>query len=339
MSEQTNPMLARIQALLNKADGTDNPSEREAYLEKADQLMQKYSIDAAMLANAKKLAGGVIEHPEKSVFEFMPANDKLGNQWYNLIIAVAKHYDCEFFGYTSGHGYLVGFPSNIEMVGIVYTSLRLQALQKLDPKPNKRKSYDENVYILHEAGIKWRTIAFLMNQAYHEEKELGRLERLGLPDDTDSEWNFYASGASGWQETPWEVDAEGKGKKDGGRLIRACKRYCSEIGETYRAVQSPITFQRSYAQGFLNEVRDRFARLSKHKADQISSTTGAELVLFDRNKAVRDAMAELKKLLGHKDGPGHRQRIVGEAYDRGRRDGATADIGQGRMGGGRKEIS
>jgi hypothetical protein len=320
MSETTNPMLARIQAVLNKAEGTDNPAEREAYLEKAEQLMQKYSIDAAMLSEAKRLAGGVQETPEKVLFEFMPANDKLGNQWYNLIIAVAEHYDCQFFGWTSGNGYLVGFPSNIELVGMVYTSLRLQALQKLDPKPNKALGYDENVYILHEAGIKWRTIAHLMNQAYHEATE------LGLPL------------GPGWEITPWEVDSAGKGKKDGGRLIRAAKRWCKDIGEPYRAVQSPITFQRSYAQGFLNEVRRRFAALRKYKEDQVASTTGAELVLFDRKKLVDEMMAELKQLLGHKDGKGYRQRIVGEAYKRGQRDGSTADLGQSRVQGGRKAI-
>src|SRR3546814_18815370 len=94
----------------------------------------------------------------------------------------------------------------------------------------------------------------------------------------------------------------------------------------------PISFQRSYAQGFLNEVRFRFAALRKYREQQIASTTGAELVPFDRNKAVRDAMAELKKLPGHKDGKGYRQRIVGEAYERGQQDGRNADIGQDRMG-------
>lgn len=320
MSENTNPMLVRIQALLDKAARTDNPAEREAYLEKAEQLMQKYSIDAAMLAEAKKLAGGKQEEPEKRVITFMPANDKLGNQWYNLIIAVAKHYDCEFFGWTSGSGYLVGFPSNMDLVEMVYTSLRLQAMSKLDPTPVRELSYDENVYILHEAGIKWQAIAHLMNKTYHEATE------LGLPL------------GSGWEITPWEVDSAGKGKKDGGRLIRACKRWSKLIGEEYRAVQSPVTFQRSYAQGFLNEVRDRFARLRKYRDDQIKATSGAELVLFDRNKLVQDMMDELKRLMGHKDGKGYRQRIVGEAYDRGRADGRTADIGQDRMGGRRKEI-
>lgn len=316
-----NPKLATIQGLLNKAESTDSPSEREALLERAEKLMQKYSIDAAMLANAKKLAGGPVETPEKRPFEFMAANDKLGNQWYNLIIGVAKHYDCDFFGWTSGNGWLVGFPSNLDLVEMVYTSLRLQALAKLDPSPVRELAYDENVYILHEAGVKWQSIAHLMNKTYHEATE------LGLPL------------GPGWEITPWEVDSSGKGKKDGGRLIRACKRWCKDIGEPYRAVSSPVTFQRSYAQGFLNEVRDRFARLRKYRDEQVASTSGAELVLFDRNAATQRMMDELKKLLGHKDGKGYRQRIVGEAYQRGVNDGRTADIGQDRVSGGRRELS
>jgi hypothetical protein len=323
MSETQNPMLAKIQGLLDTYQSlTDtNPEAAQAYLDKAEQLMQKYAVDEAMLSAARQLAGGIVEEPEQRVITFMPANDKLGNQWYNLIIAVANHYDCEFFGWTSGSGYLVGFPSNMDLVEMVYTSLRMQALSKLDPKPNKDLEFDENVYILHEAGIKWQRIAFLMNQAWHEATELGRV--------IDSKWEIV----------PWEVDDAGKGKKDGGRLIRACKRWTKLTGEPYRAVSSPVTFQRSYAQGFLNEVRDRFARLRKYREDQIKSTSGAELVLFDRNKLVQDAMDELKRLMGHKDGKGYRQRIVGEAYYRGQADGRTADIGQDRMGGSKKELS
>lgn len=343
MSENTpqNPKLATIQGLLdNYASFKDsNPDTAQAYLEKAEALMQKYAVDEAMLSAARQLAGGIVEEPEQRVVTFMPAKDPLGNQWYNLYIGVAQHYDCEFFGWTSGSGYLVGFPSNMDLVEMVYTSLRLQALSKLDPKPRKDLTFDENVYILHEAGIKWQRIAFLMNQAYYEAKELGGLDRLGLPEDTDTQWNFYTSDAATWSPVPWEVNDKGVGKKDGGRLIRAAKRWCKDIGEPYRAVSSPVTFQRSYAQGFLNEVRDRFARLRKYRDEQVKSTSGAELVLFDRNKLVRDAMDELKRLLGHKDGKGYRQTIVGEAYDRGRRDGATADIGQDRMGGSKKELS
>lgn len=316
MSE-SNPMLSKIQGCLDTYQSLvdSNPEAAKAYLDKAEQLMQKYAVDAAMLANAKELAGGKREEPEQRIATFMQAGDKLGNQWYNLMISVAEHYDCKFLGWTSGSGYLVGFPSNMDLVEMVYTSLRMQALRRIDPKPCKDLEFDENVYILHEAGIKWKNIAMFMDQAYHEAKELGIV--------IDSKWELIN----------WDPK-----KYDGGKLIRATRRWCKVIGEPYKAVQSPVTFQRSYAQGFLAEVRRRFEELRRYRAAQVASTSGAELVLFDRNKLVQDMMDELQKSLGHKDGKSYRQRIVGEAYDRGTRDGATADIGQDRMGGSRNEI-
>src|SRR3546814_2070784 len=47
--------------------------------------------------------------------------------------------------------------------------------------------FDENVYILHEAGLKWRNIAMYMDQAYHEAKDLGIV--------LDSKWPLV-----GWDE-------------------------------------------------------------------------------------------------------------------------------------------
>lgn len=312
MSE--NPMLGKIQALINKAQSTDSAAEREALLAKADELMQKYAIDAAMLAAVKKLNGGKQEDPTKDLLQFGQRGEDMLNQWYNLIIAVAEHYDCRFFGWSSGTGYLIGFPSNIEMVKMLYTSLHLHALTKLDPTPDKERMFDENVYNLHEAGLRWKDIAFLMNQAYHEAQELG--------------FELY----DGWTLIPWDEK-----KKDGGRLIRTCKAYATKIGEPYKATTSPILFRRSYAQGFLNEVRDRFAILKKHKEQQVASTTGAELVLVDRSKQVDVLFEELKKRDGHKEKL-RSVRVQGEAYDRGRAEGKRADLGQTRVDGGRKGI-
>lgn len=47
MSETTDKTMSRIQALLRKAERTDNPHEAEAYLAKAQQLATQASIDLA----------------------------------------------------------------------------------------------------------------------------------------------------------------------------------------------------------------------------------------------------------------------------------------------------
>lgn len=307
-------MVDRIQALIAKAEGTDNVAERETYFAKADELMQKYAIDAAMLSAAKKLNGGKVEEPEKVLFQFGAQGEDAIGQWYNLVIAVSEHFDCKFFGWSSGSGYLFGFPSNIEMAQMLYTSLRLHGLSKMDPKPNKDLSFEQNIHDLHEAGLRWKTIAQLMDQAWHEAKELG----IPLADN--------------WVEIGWDEK-----RKDGGRLIRACKAWAKAIGEPYRATSSPILFRRSYAQGFLNEVRDRLSILQAYKEQQVQATTGAALVLFDRNKLVDDMFELYKQLNGIKDRRSS-VRIQGDAYDRGRAEGRRADLGQTRVGTERKGI-
>lgn len=307
-----NPMLGKIQALIAKANSTDSPQEREALLAKADELMQKYAIDAAMLSAAKKLNGGKQEEPIKDLFQFGQSGEDMLNQWYNLAIAVAEHFDCRFMGWSNGNGYMVGFPSNIEMAQMLYTSLHLHALAKLDPSPNKDLSFEQNVFELHEAGLRWRDIAHQMDKAWHEASELG----IPLSD--------------GWKLIGWDEK-----RKDGGRLIRACKAWAKAIGEPYIATSSPVTFRRSYAQGFLNEVRDRFSILKSYKEQQVEATAGAALVLFDRSKLVDALFDEVRG--GQKDRKS-RVKVQYDAYERGRAEGRKADLGQTRVGASRKGI-
>ena len=311
-----------IQALLNNAESMEssNPAAAKTYREKAERLMQKYRIEDAMLASRKK-ASGVQVDPEKRHVTFSSNQDVLGNQFYNLYIAVAQHYGCEFIGFQSGTGYLVGFPNDMDLVEMVYAGLRLNVLSAIDPKPDRTKPFDENVYILHEAGINWEKIAFLMNQSFYEGLEL------------------EGAAPMDWSPVPWETDEKGKGKKDGGRLIRAAKRWCKVIDEPYRAVQTPVTFRRSYAQGFLQVVRERLRELKRHQQDETKSVVGAELALRDRSAVVLSTFDEVKTSLGIKKQGSYHQKIVGEAYGRGRRDGSTADLGQTGVGGSKKELS
>jgi hypothetical protein len=316
-------MINKIQALLNSAESHRESGQEEAannFMAKADELMAKYQIDAAILAAANKDKAKPVEMPERVRFQFAGMDSPIATSLYNLCIRVAQHYDCAFHGYSNGFGDFIGLPSDIKFAEMVYTSLRLQLLRKIDPKVDMQRSYDENVYILHEAGINWERTCSQMNIArmhWMEEHNLDPKDSIGEP----------------WPWVEWHEK-----KKDGGRLIRACKRWCKLMGLEYRAVQTPVTFQRSYAEGFRTEVSIRLYKLQEHRDAQVKATTGAELALRDKGALVQDAYDKYKEDNNIKEGRSYQQRIIGESYSRGRNDGRNADLGQTRVGDTRKEI-
>lgn len=306
--------MEQIQALLNTAASLEdeNPAAARSYREKAERLMEKYSIEDAMLAK-KREAEGVADLPSQRHITFCRDKDELNVQYYNLLIAIANHNKCQFIGFSNGTGYLVGFEKDMDLVEMVYASVRLQLITKIDPKPDSRKSFDQNVYDLHEAGINWRKIAYLMNEVYDGHDSSGILSAL------DPKWEYV----------PWDVDSDGKGRKDGGRLIRAAKRWCKDNGLTYRAVQTPVTFRRSYAHGYLRTIQARLAEMRQHRKDERKSS-GAELVLVTRATKVDNAFDQLKSDLGISKDKAYKINLNGEAYYRGAKDGKDADLSGGR---------
>lgn len=311
-------MMTRVQALLNKAESTDSEQEAKSYREAAARIMAKYQIDEAMLAHAK-MAQGIDDKPDTRRITFADAHSPLVNELFSLACSTAEHTGCLFLGFFSGEGFLVGYEKDMDYAEMMYATLRLQLLERVDPKANPNKGYDENVYVLHEAGIKWQSIAYMMEHA-----------RYNAP---------VGSLAESWPITPWEVDGQGKGKKDGGRLIRAAKRHCREKGIEYVAIADPKKFRSSYARGFVGEINMRLYDLEKvGKEVRDTAGNGAELALFGRKDRVRQAMEDLEMLHGvHKsqrtETKGSKAKYKApkndwSAYDRGIADGKRADLGR-----------
>jgi len=60
-AKSTTSRLATIKALLNKAEGASTEAERDAYTSKAAELISKYSIDEAMLADRTGTTNEVVD--------------------------------------------------------------------------------------------------------------------------------------------------------------------------------------------------------------------------------------------------------------------------------------
>lgn len=340
---KTSP-IERVAALLAKAESTDSEHEAQALREHAESLINKYRIDQALLAQTREAKSiDDLELPEVRSFQFADRGTIMLNELYWILSDVARHNGVLVHGFWSGDATLVGYETDINYTELMYNTLKLQLLQRIDPKPDWNKPYDMVVYELHEAGITWENIAVMMEKA-----------RASAP---------ASSVAIGWPETPWDLGHKGgwdhtvgdyaparKPRKDGGRLIRAYKRHCAAIGVEPHAVLQSKVFRKSFAQGFTLKVSARLRDLRKGSAAEIKSAgERAAIALRGREDLVKQAFADWKKTSGiqaqedaHKAAeeaaeadPKRKpkkstykpERIDYSAYDRGSHAGATADLG------------
>jgi hypothetical protein len=120
-------LLRRIRALLAKAESTEFPEEAEALTAKAQELMTRHSVDAALLeAGAGSPAGTEVGARRVHV------DDPYVRAKMQLLGAVAEANGVRLVWYQQlGIANLVGVPADLEAVELLFTSLLLQVGQAL----------------------------------------------------------------------------------------------------------------------------------------------------------------------------------------------------------------
>ncbi|MGC4893707.1 DUF2786 domain-containing protein [Micromonospora sp. DT31] len=139
-------MLDRVRALLAKAESTGYPAEAEAFTAKAQELMARHSIDAALLDAGAVRAGG-------------PGGVRIGvDAPYAaakalLIQEVAAANRCEsVWSDDLGFATVLGFPADLAAVELLHTSLLVQATaamlrgrgERRSGSGRRTKGYDES---------------------------------------------------------------------------------------------------------------------------------------------------------------------------------------------------
>jgi hypothetical protein len=114
-------LLARVRALLAKAESTTFPEEADALTAKAQQLMSRHAIDAAMLAELRA-DGAAPEHRRLRV------DRPYASAKVQVLAGVATANRCQVVCSRSGElAHVFGFPVDLDVVEVLYTSLLLQA--------------------------------------------------------------------------------------------------------------------------------------------------------------------------------------------------------------------
>ncbi|MFN8017408.1 MAG: DUF2786 domain-containing protein [Acidimicrobiales bacterium] len=176
MTAPTDTHVARIQALLAKAESTSFPEEAEACMAKAQELMARHSIDQALVVGTG---------PAPAVGDAMvtiPA--PYASAKASLLGAVARANRCRAVvaNGPSGTKYctLVGFPADLEATQTLFSSLSIQAVRFMlrEPVP----PFD---------GVRRFRHAFLLAYAHRIGQRLRMAERAAL---LEAERAAYAAG-------------------------------------------------------------------------------------------------------------------------------------------------
>ena len=116
--------LRLIRAMLAKAEATNFEAEAESFTAKAQELMTRHSIDAAVMASAARSSGYAAGIESRRVHIDNPYSDEKAT----FLSAIASVNSVRaVWDPTSGFSTLVGFPVDLGLTDLLFTSLLVQA--------------------------------------------------------------------------------------------------------------------------------------------------------------------------------------------------------------------
>ncbi|MFD5650249.1 DUF2786 domain-containing protein [Streptomyces sp. NPDC127039] len=182
--------LARIRALLAKAEATGYPQEAEALSAKAQELMARHSVDEVLLAAQ---AHGHAPSPDTPGACRIGVEPPYEQAKAVLLDAVADANHCgavwnEPFGFST----VVGFEADLEAVELLYTSLLVQAEAAMTKAEagqraggrKRTKTFRQSFLAAyaHRAGIRLRAAAQAATRAATEAATTGATGAPGAAD-------------------------------------------------------------------------------------------------------------------------------------------------------------
>jgi len=114
-------MLVKVRALLAQAETTNFPAEAETFTAKAQELMARHSIDAALVWESAS-------SDSRPVAIRLPIGDPYSNAKGILLAEVARAFRCRTITHTDyALVSVLGFGSDLMSVEVMFTSLLVQA--------------------------------------------------------------------------------------------------------------------------------------------------------------------------------------------------------------------
>lgn len=253
-------MLERVRALLAQAAGTPSEEEAETARRMADNIMTKFAIELWQ-----------VEQAQGRTDKTMPVRKDLNIDWWwnhtidrevrsamwSILNSVASHARCRVVGayteYNSKTVPVVGLPSDVGYMDMLFTHLLLQMLDAMDPRPKPGEALIDALVRMKEAGLKWEEIH----------------RRLAAADLVPTE--------------RWTKQVASK-MNFAGKYTAYCRAHGKE-----RTYTSPSIYRRSFVYGFDMELRKRLCR----QVEERENTGSTAIALRDISLVVNETMWDM----------------------------------------------
>lgn len=288
-------MLRKVKGLLDKAHGTTNEHEKEAFFAKADELMRKFTIEEFML---DALDTSRDRTPEVRIFERRVTGDwEFDDNLMRLFQVLCTHVGVKIV-YRASPTRVVGWSQDLEFLDLLYTSLEVDIKANMKPKWNPAIPEGENLHNFKSCGFKWEDIW------YERQKAMGTADG------------------------PWQ-------RKHGVRWTNVYKKWADATGTDRQMSSNLQHFRSDFGYGYVQEVSDRLRKIRETREGDTEGVAlvlrdrKSDLEKFIEDNwptpppPPPDPNAKPQKL------PKMRYRSMNTgAYRAGRAQGAKADLGQ-----------
>jgi len=265
MATTEDSILRRVRGLVAKANATEFEAERESFMAKADELMEKYAIDQALLLMQEDSSARVVIRRDMDIdwwYELRGLDYEVRSRIHSLWRYCVEF--CRCYQSTSTWDYqqrivpVYGIKSDLDYLELLFTDLFLQMSLMLKPKYDPNLSLGENVYHAKNAGMKYTDIAIWSGHPEWVEQTVGKRGGVGFK------------------------------SVDGGRMKHAYQRFLNEHrpGES-RITMHPLTYIMSFMDGYVTEIHRRFRSMRSTRDE--SNGSGMELVIRDIRKQALEA--------------------------------------------------
>lgn len=131
-------LLERVRALLAKAESTDYPDEAAAFTAKAQEIMSRHAIDAALL-------GSRAHDREKPTQRRVDIDDPYPQSKATLLQVVCEANRARAaWSKALGFSSVVGFPADLDIVEILFGSLLVQSTAAMLAHGSRRSAHGHN---------------------------------------------------------------------------------------------------------------------------------------------------------------------------------------------------